>query len=225
MSASPRLRQSSWALRFTPWISKGETEFIKCTSSEIRLPGDKQHAASALAYTCLGRAIKARWRLNYINFITGRPDPEWLTRQGGWSDELQWNYCQSAEKWIKRLTPWCRDLQWESSDLPVRLFLIFLHVKMITKNILSWGMIHSSVHTQKTYHHPTFFKNTQGKQIYIYVCYLSNEFWCKSVSPFCFSSCGRWWHNWSHYCIRHTRVLPHGYFRCKIPERALLHVH
>lgn len=119
MSASPCLCRPSWALHFTLGISKGKTEFIKCTSPESLLLGDKQHAASALAYTSSRRAIKARWRLNYINFITGHPDPEWLTRQGGWSDELQWNYCQSTEKWMKRLTPWSRDLQWEFSNLHV----------------------------------------------------------------------------------------------------------
>lgn len=145
MSDSLCLRLSSWALHFTLGIGKGEPGFIKCMSPGSRLPGDKQHAASALAYTASRRAIKARWRLNYINFITGRSDPEWLTRQGGWSDELQCNYGQSTEKMN------------EAS--------------------------HTCVMSQ-----------------------ISSHAVVTIVSPFCLSSCGRRWHNWPHYCIRHTRA-------------------
>lgn len=127
MSDSLCLRLSSRALHFTLGISKGETEFIKCTSPESRLPGDKQHAANALAYTSSRRAIKARWRLNYINFITGRSDPEWLTRQGGRSDELQSNYCQSTEKneWPLLCVKLVYMLLWQSSH-----HFVFSHVEV-----------------------------------------------------------------------------------------------
>lgn len=88
------------ALRRVSGNDKGETAFIEHAARWSEL--QRWAVCSiALAHTSLREVIKARWRLNYITSWARSPDPEWLTRQGGWSDELELNYCQSTETWIQ----------------------------------------------------------------------------------------------------------------------------